>query len=197
MTDVKIDFFSEKLKEIGFERRFKGIKCDVIIGAWTYYQPTCQFRGYDTGDKIIIGKFCSIAQNVTFVVGGNHNFGGTTYPVRLFLRNELDQDVMKHQGDVVIGNDVWIGYGAMIVRARIGDGCIIGAGAVVRGDIPPYSIVIGNPAQVIGYRFSEKLIGSYQKIQWWDWPIEKIKQEAILLSTDPEEFASKHGSELH
>ncbi|MCC7202803.1 MAG: CatB-related O-acetyltransferase [Nitrospirae bacterium] len=188
----KQDIFQNKLAEIGFERKFRGIKCDVVVGPWSYYQPTCEFRGYDTDDQIRIGKFCSIAQNVTFLVNGNHKLTGTTYPMRHFLLNEVGADIPKRQGDIVIGNDVWIAYGASIVGARIGDGAVIGAFSVVRGDIPPYAIVLGNPAQIIRYRFDEDMIKKLLQIQWWNWPIEKIRFETMLLTSDVDKFVNKH-----
>lgn len=189
--------FDRKSRLIGFERNFHGMNCQVAVGAWTYYHPSCEFLGYNTEDRVIIGKFCSIAADVVFLVGANHKFTGTTYPIRSLLCNEpRSVDIRQNQGDIVIGNDVWIGHGVTILRSKIGDGAVIGAGAVVRGDIPPYSVVIGNPAQVIRYRFSEDDINMFEQIKWWDWSIEKIRNEAVLLSTDVQAFLMTHSSNV-
>ena len=180
--------------QVGYVRKFKNRDCEVTIGAWTYFapKPLAEFFGYGTGDRIIIGKFCSIASNATFIVGGNHNLTGTSYPLRWFLNGRVRADVWMHQGDIVVGNDVYIGHGAIILRAQIGDGAVIGAGAVVRGDVPPYSVVIGNPAQVIRYRYTPEQIAKFEEIKWWDWQIQKIRQEAELLTTDVDAFLAKH-----
>jgi virginiamycin A acetyltransferase len=114
----------------------------------------------------------------------------------MFLCDKEGAALEPHQGDLIIGNDVWIGYGATILRATVGNGCIIGAGAVVRGFIPPYSVVIGNPAKIIRYRFSEEWIQKLEQIQWWSWPEERIRQEASLLTNDVAGFISKHWQPL-
>ncbi|MCR5175307.1 MAG: CatB-related O-acetyltransferase [Anaerovibrio sp.] len=141
---------------------------------------------------ILIGRYCSIAHRVTFEVGLNHDYHyATTYPFDDFEigdpvnANHFD-DANKNQ--VVIGNDVWIGCDVIILGGvHIGNGAVIGAGTVVAKDIPPYSVVVGNPARVIKYRFEQDVIQRLQNIKWWYWPVEEIKTKYQLMK-NVEEF---------
>ncbi|NFI93543.1 CatB-related O-acetyltransferase [Clostridium botulinum] len=134
-------------------------------------------------DKLIIGKFCSIACKAKFLMtSGNHTMNSlSTYTFPIFYEEwGLDvshiTDAWDNKGDIVIGNDVWIGYDAIIMSGvKIGDGAIIGTRAIVTNDVPPYTIVGGIPAKVIKKRFSDDIILKLLKIKWWDWPNEKIK----------------------
>ncbi|KFX60142.1 CatB-related O-acetyltransferase [Clostridium botulinum] len=134
-------------------------------------------------DKLIIGKFCSIACKAKFLMtSGNHTMNSlSTYTFPIFYEEwGLDvshiTDAWDNKGDIVIGNDVWIGYDAIIMPGvKIGDGAIIGTRAIVTNDVPPYTIVGGIPAKVIKKRFSDDIILKLLKIKWWDWPNEKIK----------------------
>lgn len=133
-------------------------------------------------DKLQIGKFCSIACGAKFLFNSaNHTlFSLSTYPFPLFFEEwRLEKkDVTKawdNKGDIVIGNDVWIGYEAVILAGvTIGDGVIIGTRAVVTKDVPPYTIVGGVPAKPIKKRFSEETISALLEIQWWNWSEEGI-----------------------
>ncbi|WP_278452307.1 CatB-related O-acetyltransferase [Thomasclavelia spiroformis] len=135
-------------------------------------------------DKLIIGKFCSIACGAHFLFNSaNHSMTSlVTYPFPIFFEEwGLDvshiTDAWDNKGDIVIGNDVWIGYEAVILAGvTIGDGAIIGTRAVVTKDVPPYTIVGGVPAKPIRKRFSDDDISSLMKMKWWDWPVEKIKE---------------------
>jgi chloramphenicol O-acetyltransferase type B len=102
-------------------------------------------------------------------------------------------------GDIIIGNDVWIGYGAIILPgSNIHDGAVIGAGAVVRDDIPPYRIAIGSPIKLIKSRFTPAQIKQLLDLKWWDWPIEKIQKNIKLLcSPNITEFLNQEGKVLH
>ena len=133
-------------------------------------------------DRLKIGKFCSIACGARFLFNSaNHTMGSlSTYPFPLFYEKwGLDRknvaDAWDHKGDIVIGNDVWIGYEAVILAGvTIGDGAIIGARAVVTSDVPPYTIAGGVPARTIRKRFPETIVTSLLQLKWWDWPREKI-----------------------
>lgn len=140
-------------------------------------------------DKLIIGKFCSIASGAIFILGGNHGHRSewiTTYPIDALEKGTgKNKELFQNKGDTIIGNDVWIGTEAMIMQGvKIGDGAIIGARSVVTKDVAPYAIVGGNPAQEIRKRFSEKEINNLLKIQWWNWDINKIKENAQLLMSN-------------
>lgn len=134
-------------------------------------------------DKLIIGKFCSIACNAKFLMtSGNHTMKSlSTYTFPIFYEEwGLDTrhitDAWDNRGDIVIGNDVWIGYDAVIMSGvEIGDGAIIGTRAVVTRDVPPYTIVGGVPSRAIKKRFSDDMISELLSIKWWDWPYEKIQ----------------------
>lgn len=134
-------------------------------------------------DRLVIGKFCSIACGAKFFfTSANHAKGSlSTYPFPIFFE-EWDLDMQKvteawdNKGDIVIGNDVWIGYEAVILSGvTIGDGAVIGARALVTKDVPPYTIAGGVPTKPIRRRFSEEQISALLKMQWWNWPAEKIK----------------------
>ena len=133
-------------------------------------------------DRLIIGKFCSIACGAKFLFNsGNHKMASlSTYTFPLFfeewdLEKENVAQAWDQKGDIIIGNDVWIGYEAVILSGvTIGDSAVIGCRAVVTKDVPPYTIVGGVPAKPIRKRFDEETIKELQKIKWWDWPEEKI-----------------------
>ena len=133
-------------------------------------------------DRLIIGKFCSIACGAKFLFNSaNHKMASlSTYTFPLFfeewgLEKENVAQAWDQKGDIIIGNDVWIGYEAVILSGvTIGDGAVIGCRAVVTKDVPPYTIVGGVPAKPIRKRFDEETIKELQKIKWWDWTEEKI-----------------------
>ena len=133
-------------------------------------------------DKLQIGKFCSIACGAKFIFNSaNHTLSSlSTYPFPLFFeeRGLEKKDVTNawdNKGDIVIGNDVWIGYEAVVLAGvTIGDGAIIGTRAVVTKNVPPYTIVGGVPAKPIKKRFSEETISALLEIQWWNWSKERI-----------------------
>ena len=133
-------------------------------------------------ERLVIGKFCSIACGAKFLFNSaNHALGSlSTYTVPLFFE-EWGTDVENltaawdNRGDIVVGNDVWIGYEAVILAGvTIGDGAVIGARAVVTKDVPPYTIVGGVPARPIRKRFSDENIARLLELKWWDWPEERI-----------------------
>ena len=144
-------------------------------------------------EKLVIGRFCQIASGVQFITASaNHRYDGiSTFPFAVFDPGDdpMARPSMPDPGrDTIIGNDVWIGTGALILPgAKIGSGVIIGAGSVVRGRVPDYAIVAGNPATVVRKRFSEADIARLIDIAWWDWPIETIlTHEAAICGADVE-----------
>jgi acetyltransferase-like isoleucine patch superfamily enzyme len=141
----------------------------VEIGKYTYYSHNLRLGAWLPGEKVIIGSYCSLADHVTIFSGGMHRTDiVSTYPFD-FARSYLGTS------NTTIGNDVWIGYGAMILGgAQVGDGAVIAAGSVVFSDIPPYAIAAGNPAQILRFRFSKKMIARLLRIAWWDWPDARI-----------------------
>ena len=135
-------------------------------------------------DRLIIGKFCSIACGAKFLFNSaNHTLSSlSTYPFPLFfeewgLEKRNVAASWDNKGDIVIGNDVWIGYEAVIMAGvTIVDGAIIGARAVVTKDVPPYTVAGGIPAKPIKKRYPEETIAALSELKWWDWPEERIAQ---------------------
>ena len=142
-------------------------------------------------DKLMIGKFCSIACGAKFIFNSaNHTLTSlSTYPFPIFFEEwELDRkdvaNAWDNKGNIVIGNDVWIGYEAVIFAGvTIGDGAIIGTRAVVTKDVSPYTIAGGIPAKPIRKRFSENVINTLLEIKWWDWSREKISEKIHAIQT--------------
>ena len=135
-------------------------------------------------ERLIIGKFCSIACGAKFLFNSaNHTLSSlSTYPFPLFfeewgLEKRNVAESWDNKGDIVLGNDVWIGYEAVIMAGvTIGDGAIIGARAVVTKDVPPYMVAGGSPAKPIKKRYPEETIAALSELKWWDWPEERIAQ---------------------
>lgn len=158
---------------------------DYTYGALTVYPPNPELE-----HKITIGKFCSFADGITLSFHSNHSLKDiTTYPFDS-LQSEgwpaVEFSSSSGYKPIIIENDVWVGYGCQILQgSHISNGSIIGAYSVVRGYLPPYSICIGNPAQIIRKRFSDEDIEKLLQVQWWDWPVEKIKENLhIICSTN-------------
>lgn len=144
-------------------------------------------------ETLRIGAFTSIGPEVTILLGGEHWVKNISmYPLdkKHFLPKPGLARSHFSKGDVIIGNDVWIGCKTTVLSgAVIGDGAVIGAGSLVRGKIPPYAIAAGNPARVIKYRFDEESIERLLKIQWWNWADARIEKfRPLLLANDLEAF---------
>lgn len=161
---------------------------DHDIGEWTYGWP--KILTWDRNTRLVIGKYCSIAAGVTFILGGEHRSDWvSTYPFSEFF--DEGRAIKGHpasKGDIVIGNDVWVGQNATILSGvNIGSGAIIGACAVVSKDVPPYTIMAGNPARQVRARFDERLIAALLSTRWWDLPHDQVLELIpLLLSSDIE-----------
>jgi acetyltransferase-like isoleucine patch superfamily enzyme len=133
-----------------------------------------------------IGKFCSIAENLQFIVRGSHMIDWvTTYPFQAVWAMDVPLHDLPPHSPIVIGNDVWIAANVKIKQGvTIGDGAILATECFVTKDIPPYALVGGNPAKIIKYRFTEEQIEDLLKIKWWDWEDNKIKEMVPLLVSD-------------
>jgi len=169
----------------------------IVVGDYTYYDDPVDSEDFErnvlyhypfVGDRLLIGKFCAIAQGVTFLMNGaNHRLSGlSTYPFGIF-GNGWEKAVpqpgdLPYRGDTVIGNDVWLGYQAVVMPGvHIGDGAIVAARSVVVDDVPAYAIVGGNPARVLKHRFAPEVAAELQVLAWWDWPIERITRHLHLI----------------
>lgn len=176
---------------------------NISIGDYTYYDDAADPTGFERnnvlfnypefGDRLIIGKFCAIASGTTFIMGpANHRISSvTTYPFHVFggawrenTPPHLDQ--LPRKGDIVLGNDVWIGRESVIMPGvKIGDGAIVAAYSVVVKDIPPYTVFGGNPAKQIKQRFDEELTSLLLQFRWWDLEPEALV-EVLPLLCDPD-----------
>lgn len=170
------------------------------LGAHTYGTVDVLWWGEEA--SLTIGRFSSIADGVTILLGGNHRVDWvTTYPFSEFEDWPSAHGITGHpatKGDVRIGNDVWIGNGATILSGvTIGDGAVIGARALVTKDVPPYAIVGGNPARLLRMRFAPETVASLLACAWWDWPRERIEEAMpLLLSGDADGLLRANGADL-
>jgi virginiamycin A acetyltransferase len=180
---------------------------NIIVGDYTYYDDFEDVANFEknvkylfdfTGDQLIIGKFCMIASDVTFIMNGANHLSKaiTSYPFAIFgedWSDAMEGKAYPNKGNTQVGNDVWIGYGATIMPGvHIGDGAIIGSKSVVTKDVEPYAIVGGNPAKEIRKRFSEEQVKHLLQLSWWDWPVEKITEHVQdLTSENINDFLSK------
>lgn len=172
---------------------------NISVGDYTYYDdpidPTAfeknnvLFNWPEFGDRLTIGKFCSIASGVKFIMGpANHRISSVTaYPFAV-MGGAWTENAPPHlsqlpfKGDIVIGNDVWIGRESTVMPGvHLGDGCIVAAQSVVTKSFEPYSVIGGNPARLIKKRFDDELIGILLKLRWWDLPPEEVTQLVPLL----------------
>ena len=166
---------------------------NIIVGDFTYIADS-EFESHVThhyewiGDKLTIGKFCQIASGVEFVMNGaNHQMNAVTtfpfYTLEGWNMNPPESVDLPFKGDMVIGNDVWIGQNAVILPGvQIGDGAIIGANSVVGSNVAPYTIVVGNPAEVLRKRFDDELIDLLLLFKWWDKSIDEIDSLIPILT---------------
>lgn len=163
---------------------------NIVVGDYSYYDDPEGAENFERnvlyhypflGDRLVIGKFCALARGTRFIMNGaNHKLSGiSTFPFQIFGQGW--ETVMPQpgdlpfKGDTVVENDVWIGYDALVMPGvRIGNGAIVSARSVVVGDVPPYTVVGGNPARPLKQRFPDAAIATLQAIAWWDWPVEKI-----------------------
>lgn len=175
---------------------------NIEVGEYTYFDGQ-NFQSHVThhydfiGDKLIIGKFCQIGRGVEFIMNGaNHQMNSiSTYPFYIFngwKQEPTPKEDLPYKGDTVIGNDVWIGQNVTFLPGvNVGDGCIVGANAVVASDIPPYSIVVGNPARIIRKRFDDETIELLEKLEWWNKTPNQIQKIIPLLSNSDINFVKE------
>jgi len=137
-------------------------------------------------NPIAVGKYCSIASNVSILEANHHIRRASTYYMNNFLFGDLDyRSDLRSKGPIEIGHDVWVGVHVVILSGvTIGHGAVIGAGSVVSSNVPPYAIAAGSPAKVIGHRFPEEVSRKLLDLNWWDWDEEKIKRNRRFFQRD-------------
>lgn len=177
-----------KIEEGVFINKCRIAGNDISIGRFTSLSgPNTTI--YSEVNSIKIGNFCSIARNIDIQEWNHPTNKLTSYLIENRLFETDIRKEMESKGDIVIGHDVWIGAQAVVLSgAKIGNGAIIGANAVVTGNVPPFAIVVGNPGQVIKYRFDKETIKKIENLAWWYWDVEKIKQNMNLFRGVPSEM---------
>ncbi|MFJ2951452.1 CatB-related O-acetyltransferase [Streptomyces sp. NPDC087226] len=187
----------------------------IVVGEYTYYDDPDGATGFEQHnvlyaygpERLIIGRYCAIATGTRFLMAGadHPTMGVSTFPFTMFGGEWAERTLdivtgMPSRGDTVVGNDVWFGHRSTVMPGvRIGDGAIIAAGAVVTADVPPYTIVGGNPARPIRQRFDDVDVDRLLRAAWWDWPVELVTEHArtIMAGTpaDIARIAADHGLE--
>lgn len=164
----------------------------VSVGRHTYDYDKRTFPMFTEGAQVAVGAFCSISPEVRVLGGGEHvRSRASTFPfnARMFDPMERNAPDSIDTGPTRIGNDVWIGFGALILSGvTVGDGAIIGAGAVVCETVPPYAVAVGNPARVTHYRFSSEMRERLLAVRWWDWDDALIRARESWFMADVEVF---------
>jgi virginiamycin A acetyltransferase len=176
----------------------------IEVGEYTYYDDPDDALGFEHKavlyaygpERLIIGRYCAIASGVRFVMpGANHaDLGPSTFPFGIFGPPwDVTMDLVMgapSRGDTVIGNDVWLGYQALVLPGvTIGHGAVVAAASVVASDVPPYAIVGGNPARVIRRRYEDDDVKRLLRAAWWDWPVELVTEHArTIMSGTPAEL---------
>ena len=185
----------------------------IEVGEYTYYDDPDDALAFEEKaflyaygpERLIIGRYCALASGVRFVMpGANHAvLGPSSYPFGIFGEPwaERTMDLVMgapSRGDTVVGNDVWLGYQALVLPGvTIGHGAVVAAASVVASDVPPYAIVAGNPARVVRRRFSDEDVERLLRAAWWDWPMDLVTEHArtIMAGTpaELEAIAEAHG----
>ena len=179
----------------------------IEVGEYSYYDDPDDATAFERRnvlynfgeEKLVIGRYCALAAGTTFIMAGaNHlDTGVSTFPFTIFggewgertLDLVLD---MPTRGDTVVGNDVWFGYRSLVMPGvRIGDGAIIATGSVVTSDVPPYTVVGGNPAKPIKQRFADDEVALLLRAAWWDWPTDLVTEHVrTIMSGTPADIGA-------
>lgn len=184
----------EGTDRLGFLKNFI-TRPTIEVGDYTYYDDPNGVERFEenvlyhfdfVGDRLVIGRFCSIAAETRFIMnGGNHaTTWFTTFPFPVFGNGweAAAPESWPYRGDTVVGHDVWIGYGVTVMPGvTIGNGAIIATQSVVTRDVEPYAVVGGNPAEVIRYRFDPDVRARLEEIGWWDWDVAKITRNVRAI----------------
>jgi virginiamycin A acetyltransferase len=185
----------------------------IEVGDYSYYDDPGDPLAFERDavlyafgpERLIIGRYCAIASGVRFLLpGANHaDLGPSTYPFGIFGSpwSERTMDLVMSapsRGDTVIGNDVWLGYQALVLPGvTVGHGAVVAAASVVAADVEPYAVVSGNPARVVRRRFDGENVGRLLRAAWWDWPVELVTEHArVIMAGEPadlELIAAQHG----
>jgi virginiamycin A acetyltransferase len=186
---------------------------NIEVGDYTYYDDPGDPAAFEWEnvlyaygpERLVIGRYCALATGARFLMAGaNHPTSGvSTFPFAIFGGAWAEQTLdlvlaVPSRGDTIVGNDVWIGYEAVVMPGvRIGDGAIVAAGAVVTKNVPAYGVVAGNPARLVRTRFDETDVDRLLRAAWWEWPVELVTKHARTIMAgrpaEVEAIAREHG----
>lgn len=175
------------------------LKKNVKVGRGTYGVEMKNCYLFRDDDAINIGNYCSIAQNVVFLASGEHYIDRvSTYPFHAQILKKGAMIDTKTNGPIEIGNDVWIGFNCTILSgSKVGNGVVIAAHSLVKGNLEPYGIYAGTPAKLIKKRFSDDEIKKLENIAWWNWPSDKISNDLHDFYKTPREFIEKYSKRIN
>ncbi|MDR6756721.1 acetyltransferase-like isoleucine patch superfamily enzyme [Mycoplana sp. BE70] len=190
--------FRKLRTRLGLRKKPAALPQGVTIGRHTYGLTPAHFHGSSFECQVHIGNFCSVAEHVVFVQMADHDLSRiSSFPLARRLFGSTESNVTT-KGPITVGHDVWIGRNALILSGvTIGHGAVIGAGAVVAKDVPPYGIAVGNPAQVVKYRFSPEEIALLLRVQWWSWDDATLQSHQALLTGTSEAFIEHFAALAH
>lgn len=186
---------------------------NIEVGEYSYYDDPDDPLAFERDavlyafgpERLIIGRYCAIASKVRFLLpGANHaDRGPSTFPFGIFGHSwsERTSDLglaAPSRGDTVIGHDVWLGYGALVLPGvTVGHGAVVAAASVVAADVEPYTVVAGNPARVVRRRFDDESVAQLLRAAWWDWPVPVVTEHVRqIIAGEPaqlEQIAARHG----
>jgi acetyltransferase-like isoleucine patch superfamily enzyme len=172
----------------------------MTVGELSYGAPLVQVYEGDTA-WVHVGSYVSIAEEVVFLVGGNHRVDWVSvfpFRARLRLQGALEDGHPATKGDIAVGHDVWIGRGATILSGvTVGNGAVVAAASVVTRDVRPYAVVAGNPAREVKRRFTDDQVAALEQIAWWDWPPEQVLERVSELNgADIGVFVSRYSAAI-
>ena len=168
-----------------FRRAAETSERHLTLGQLSYGAPAIRAYEGDTA-RVHVDSYVSIAEDVVFVVGGNHRLDWVSmfpFRARLRLPGAFEDGHPATKGDIMVGHDVWIGRGATILSGvKVGNGAVVAAASVVTNDVRPYAVVAGNPAREVKRRFTDDQVEALQRIAWWDWPLEQVLERVSELN---------------
>jgi acetyltransferase-like isoleucine patch superfamily enzyme len=193
MRVAPLQILSARVRDrMPFKRRRSALPPGVVVGRHTYGYDRHTFPMFTEGAEIAVGAFCSFSPGVRVIGGGEHvTSRASTFPLNTFLfdpAKRTSPDAVD-TGPTIIGNDVWIGIDATILSGvTVGHGAVVGARAVVTTSVPPYAVVVGNPARIVRYRFASEIRERLLSLAWWDWDDRRIKDLEPWFMADVESF---------
>jgi acetyltransferase-like isoleucine patch superfamily enzyme len=193
MRAAPLQILSARIRaRMPLSRRRTALPPGVVVGRHSYGYDRHTFPIFTEGAQIVVGAFCSFSPGVRVIGGGEHvTTRASTFPLNTFLFDPAKRTFRDavDTGPTIIGNDVWIGIDATILSGvTVGHGAVVGARAVVATSVPPYAVVVGNPARIVRYRFASEIRERLLSLGWWEWDDRRIKDLEAWFMADAESF---------